>query len=598
MPTLSLAIDSRGAVAGAQSFNISARSVTLNASAADLANRRLGRGLNLVGVAGGATAAILGVTLFNASRKQALEMIRVAAAAEEVRSKFQAVFKGEAPEAERRLLAIASSAGRAKIDLLDMAAGIQDILVPLGLSREAAAQLSTGLSQLAVDVGSFQNRSASEVGERFQSALVGNTEAVRSLGINLSAAAVQDEAFRLGLASTKAELTEQDKVLARVSLLYRNTADAQGDAERTADSYENTMKRLSGTLKDTRAEIGLGLTQDIRTAITETIGLDRAQTGLRLTLEKVGSAASSAVGFLGRLTAGALDLTGADFQLEALDDRLYRAIDAGQITEEEARRTRRRAQAASDAVPRLLGSRDRRRVERGLEPTGNGLPDVEKQIAAIEKVASEFETSINNRSLREASNQLLEIGVSLKEIEAVNAANVRELMDAFRVEFDAIAAKESEEHLKRVLELQSRLEDRSAVRANPVSRDYSFTPRDAAEGFAAQNRTLVTGVESGLGNFSSAIGAAAAGFTSLKDAGRSALQGLIFDLARATSEALLFKGVIEPLLGTAGVGGSSYAGLLGQSLGLASSGLGNSSRQGGGFNPVGASYPAPVNSYR
>ena len=44
-----------------------------------------------------------------------------------------------------------SAVGRAESTLLEMASSLQDLFVPMGYTRETAAQLSTSLTSLAID---------------------------------------------------------------------------------------------------------------------------------------------------------------------------------------------------------------------------------------------------------------------------------------------------------------------------------------------------------------------------------------------------------------------------------------------------------------
>ena len=51
----------------------------------------------------------------------------------------------------------------------------------MGFVRSEAKELSKGLSQLAIDVASFNNATDAEVMQAFQSAIVGNHETVRKI---------------------------------------------------------------------------------------------------------------------------------------------------------------------------------------------------------------------------------------------------------------------------------------------------------------------------------------------------------------------------------------------------------------------------------
>ena len=172
--------------------------------------------------------------------------IAAASDAVEIGSKFDVVFgknKDRVREWAKEFGDAETGVGRSRLELEMMLSTLQDTLVPMGLERDAAADLSMELTELAVDVASFNNAMDADVIRDFQSALVGNHETVRKYGIVITEATLQQSALESGIISTKRQLTEQEKIQARINLLFAGTTDAQGDARRTADSFANTLKR-------------------------------------------------------------------------------------------------------------------------------------------------------------------------------------------------------------------------------------------------------------------------------------------------------------------------------------------------------------------
>jgi len=182
--------------------------------------------------------------------------IKFASDAEEIQSKFNVVFGNMADEANRWAEEFGASVGRARTDVKTWMATLQDTFVPLGYARDEAAKMSKTLTQLAVDVASFNNAADADVIRDFQSAIVGNHETVRKYGIIITEAALKNEAYASGIAKVGEELTEQQKVQARMQLILKGTTDAQGDAIRTADSFANQMKALQGEVKNLAEDIG------------------------------------------------------------------------------------------------------------------------------------------------------------------------------------------------------------------------------------------------------------------------------------------------------------------------------------------------------
>ena len=159
--------------------------------------------------------------------------------------------------------ALGGAIGRSSDKIVMMASTFQDTLVPMGATRESAAALSTQMTELALDVASFNNKMDADVIRDFQSAMVGNHETVRKYGINITQATLKQQAYEMSLFSGKGELSEQAKIQARVALLFKGTTDAQGDLMRTQQDYTNLVKKLNDQLFDSYKKIGDILTRFI-----------------------------------------------------------------------------------------------------------------------------------------------------------------------------------------------------------------------------------------------------------------------------------------------------------------------------------------------
>lgn len=171
-------------------------------------------------------------------------------------NRFKEVFQEQSDANERWAESTAKAMRRSKADMIEYMAIMQDTFVPMGFATEEAAGLSRQLSSLSVDVASFKNKLDKDALLAFQSAIVGNHEALRSMGIIITQASLDQELLNLGFKEGAQKASEQLKALARVTLVLKSTARAQGDAERTADSYTNTVKRAESALKELYIAIG------------------------------------------------------------------------------------------------------------------------------------------------------------------------------------------------------------------------------------------------------------------------------------------------------------------------------------------------------
>lgn len=112
------------------------------------------------------------------------------------------------------------------------------------------------LSTRGSDFASVMNLDVSEAMGLFQSGLAGETEPLRKFGIDLSAAAVEAHAYAKGIAAAGEDLTEQQKVQARYSLLMKSTAKTQGDFANTSDSLANSQRILGAEWSNLQAVAG------------------------------------------------------------------------------------------------------------------------------------------------------------------------------------------------------------------------------------------------------------------------------------------------------------------------------------------------------
>jgi hypothetical protein len=188
-----------------------------------------------------------------------VKAVDMAADAEEMMAKFEVTFGSTAINLSNALGEFADASGRSKFELKGMAADMGAVLKAMKLEEDQAARLAEQMTVLAVDVGSFNNQQAPEVADKFTKALTGEYESLKSLGIVVNQAMLEQELLNMGIEGGAKEATNAEKVMARYNLIMSATTDAQGDAIRTSGSFTNQMIGLKASLKDTFTEIGLKL---------------------------------------------------------------------------------------------------------------------------------------------------------------------------------------------------------------------------------------------------------------------------------------------------------------------------------------------------
>jgi len=115
------------------------------------------------------------------------------------------------------------------------------------------------LTTRMADFASVMNLDVNEAARLFQSGLAGETEPLRKFGIDVSAAAVNQQALAMGLGDSSNKLSEQDKILARYRLLMAQTDKTAGDFANTSDSLANQQRILAAETENAKAAFGEGL---------------------------------------------------------------------------------------------------------------------------------------------------------------------------------------------------------------------------------------------------------------------------------------------------------------------------------------------------
>jgi len=200
--------------------------------------------------------AFIGLAGAYAVKSSFSSLINSASDLQEVTSKFDTVFQGNLKNARQWSRELVSSYAMSTREAKQYLASIQDLLVPMGVQADLAGKLSSRITKLAADLGSFNNLPTAQVIDDIQSALVGNYETMKKYGVVLNASVVQEKALAMGLAKTKDELTAAHKAQAAYALIVAGSQAAIGDMARTSGSYANQLKQAKAGVEDLTAALG------------------------------------------------------------------------------------------------------------------------------------------------------------------------------------------------------------------------------------------------------------------------------------------------------------------------------------------------------
>lgn len=135
-------------------------------------------------------------------------------------------------------------------------ATIQSLGTSFGLTSDKAYILSKNLTQLAYDESSYWNKDVAETFTAMSSAISGEIEPIRRLGIDLTQARLQQELLALGFNKQVSSLSQADKAVLRYIAIMKQTTNIQGNLAQTIQSPANQIKILKAQLDMLAKSVG------------------------------------------------------------------------------------------------------------------------------------------------------------------------------------------------------------------------------------------------------------------------------------------------------------------------------------------------------
>jgi hypothetical protein len=126
-----------------------------------------------------------------------------------------------------------------------------------GLADDDLVDFTTTLISLAGDLASFQNTTPEQAIFALGAALRGESEPIRTYGVLLDAATIQQRALSEGLIETEKDaITPAIKTLATYAEVLAQTQIQQGNFVDTAAGFANTQKTFAAQMTNFKADIG------------------------------------------------------------------------------------------------------------------------------------------------------------------------------------------------------------------------------------------------------------------------------------------------------------------------------------------------------
>lgn len=128
--------------------------------------------------------------------------------------------------------------------VLQYQATFAQISSSIGVAEESALNFSKALTMLGADWASLRNLSFEQGWEKFASALAGQSRAVRSLGIDITNATLQEYAYNYGLDQAISKMNQATKAQLRLLAILDQSKVAYGDLANTIQSPANQIRML------------------------------------------------------------------------------------------------------------------------------------------------------------------------------------------------------------------------------------------------------------------------------------------------------------------------------------------------------------------
>jgi len=236
---------------------------------------------------------------------------KMAADAGEASNKFEVVMGDSADSVRASLTELQKTIPLTTGELLGLAAGTQDLLVPMGLSRKAGAKMSAQFLEMAGDIAAFNDVSPAQVLADIKSGLVGSSEPLFKYGVDTRVAALQTVALANGLIEQGESLTDVTRAQAVMIQIQNQSTDAMGAAAREADGASAATRFLFRDVKQLAEDIGVSLIpvitpmiQQVREWIAAFQALSPETQQLALKAAFLAASIGPVLAIAGRLTSG------------------------------------------------------------------------------------------------------------------------------------------------------------------------------------------------------------------------------------------------------------------------------------------------------
>lgn len=126
----------------------------------------------------------------------------------------------------------------------------------LNISDNMQQEMAKNLTALSGDLAAFYSLDANKTSDMLQKALYGRAEALKSLGIVLNEATLNEYALSKGITQSYRDMSLANKTILRYNYILEQTSEVQGNAARNSASWSNQIRMLKAGFASLGSLIG------------------------------------------------------------------------------------------------------------------------------------------------------------------------------------------------------------------------------------------------------------------------------------------------------------------------------------------------------
>lgn len=168
---------------------------------------------------------------------------------------YKQVFKGLASSASSWSASFGKSIGLNSTVIKQSLLDFQSYSQNMGMTGKSALNFSEKMTSLTADLSAFKNMDMSEAGDRLMAMFRGEYDSAEALGLAINETTIKQEMMREGLQGQFSDLDQTTKMQLLYNLAMYQSKDAQGQAAREADQYQNKIQNLKAQLAYTAQQL-------------------------------------------------------------------------------------------------------------------------------------------------------------------------------------------------------------------------------------------------------------------------------------------------------------------------------------------------------